>query len=94
MVWQAFCPTAKKDAVFIGTATGAVTLPLQMAAKGTSYIGSKQGLIKVLEILAAEQDRISVRVLHPGVVETDIATKSGASSVLPIDKGMPTHLDC
>ena len=87
VVWQAFHGTAKKDAVFIGTATAAVTLPLQMSIGQSSYIASKQGLIKVLEILAAEESNISVRVFHPGVIETDLAAKAGAAGVLPVDKG-------
>lgn len=86
-MWQSFHASAKKDAVFIGTATAAVTLPLQMSTGQTSYFASKQGLIKMLEILAAEEENISVRFFHPGVIETDLAEKAGATGVLPIDQG-------
>jgi NAD(P)-dependent dehydrogenase (short-subunit alcohol dehydrogenase family) len=88
IVWQSFHATANKGAVFVGTATAAVTLPVTMAAGQTSYVASKLGLIKFLEVLAAEEPNISVRVLHPGVVDTDMADKSGIKEQLPQDKGM------
>ena len=58
-----------------------------MALTQSSYIASKQGLIKALEILAAEEKEVSVRIFHPGVVETDMAQKAGGVKNLPIDKG-------
>jgi NAD(P)-dependent dehydrogenase (short-subunit alcohol dehydrogenase family) len=87
VVWQSFRALAKKDAVFIFTATAAVTLPLNISVKQSSYIASKQGLIKALEILAAEEQEISVRFFHPGIVDTDLAQKTGAVGVLPMDQG-------
>lgn len=86
VVWQAFQGSAKDGAVFLGTATAAVTLPDSMAARKTSYIASKQGLIRLLEILAVEQDKISVRIFHPGVIQTEMAAKV-STGVLPVDKG-------
>lgn len=69
------------------TATAAVTLPLEMTVGGSSYIASKQGLIKALEILAAEEKEVSVRFFHPGVVDTDMTAKSGTGGKLPVDTG-------
>lgn len=87
IVWQSFHDSARKDAVFIGTATAAVTLPASFGIGSTSYAASKLGLIKFLEILAAEEKDISIRFLHPGVIETDMVDKSGVKDKLPLDKG-------
>jgi short-subunit dehydrogenase len=74
--------------VLIGTSTGAVTLPAAMLTEGSSYVGSKVGLIKVMEILAAEFPDVHVVTIHPGVVETSMFEKSGMEGKLPVDKGM------
>lgn len=87
IVWQSFHATANSGAVFIGTATAAVTLPASLSVSQTSYMASKLGLIKFLEILAAEETSISIRFLHPGVIDTDMADKSGIKDKLPLDKG-------
>lgn len=61
-----------------------------MVTTASSYVGSKVGLIKVMEVLAAEFPDVHVVTIHPGVIETDMAEKSGMSGKLPIDKGMST----
>ena len=91
-MWQSFHATARTGAVFIGTVTAAIILPDQLAVGKSSYLASKSGLIRLLEILAAEEKNISVRILHPGIVWTDMAAKSTANGVeLPLDQGPLEH---
>jgi len=73
--------------VIIGTSTAAVVLPAAMVADGSSYVASKLGLIKFLEVLAAEYPDIHITTIHPGIVETDMLSKSGMVGV-PIDNGL------
>lgn len=85
IVTRAFFPTKNADAVFIGTATMAVSLPTPMVVTGSSYVASKLGLIKFLEVLAAENPDVNIMILHPGVVDTDMMDKSEMRGKLPID---------
>ncbi|KIW04446.1 uncharacterized protein PV09_04712 [Verruconis gallopava] len=92
VVWQSFHATANRNAVFIGTATAAVLLPSALSAGNSSYLASKLGLIKFLEVLASEEQDISVRFLHPGVIETEMTEKGGMRGKLPADRvDLPAH---
>jgi short-subunit dehydrogenase len=59
-----------------------------MLTSGSSYVGSKYALLKVMEIFAAEFPDVHVVTIHPGVVDTNMLEKGGMKEVLPIDKGM------
>jgi short-subunit dehydrogenase len=61
-----------------------------MLTQASSYAGSKFGLIKVMEILAAEFPDVHVVTIHPGVVETNMFEKSGMTGKLPVDTCMST----
>jgi len=87
---QAFMPTKGKNPTIVCTSTGAVTLPASFVTNGSSYVGSKLGLIKFIEVLAAEHEDVNMFIIHPGVVETDMLAKSGME--LPTDKvELPAH---
>jgi len=87
IVTRAFFPTRNADAVFVGTATMAVSLPTSFVTTGSSYVASKLGLIKFLEVLAAENPDVNIMILHPGVVDTDMMDKSEMRGKLPLDNG-------
>ncbi|KAE9977959.1 hypothetical protein EG328_001752 [Venturia inaequalis] len=89
---QAFLPNRGKDATLIGVSTGAVNLPAAMLIRTSSYASSKYGLLKVMEILAAEFPDVHVVTIHPGVVETNMLEKSEMAEQLPIDTPeLPAH---
>ncbi|KAK4496739.1 hypothetical protein PRZ48_012722 [Zasmidium cellare] len=81
---RAFAPTANAGASIIGLSTGVVTFTSEMAQTSSSYAASKIGLNNVIEIFAAENPHLSVKVYHPGVIETEMLAKSELSG-LPID---------
>lgn len=54
----------------------------------SAYMTSKLAQTKMIEYLAAEQPNIIAATVHPGMVETEIFTKSGGrADKLPMDKG-------
>lgn len=54
----------------------------------SAYMTSKLAQVKMIEYLAAEQPNIFAATVHPGMIETEIFTKSGANAnKLPMDKG-------
>jgi NAD(P)-dependent dehydrogenase (short-subunit alcohol dehydrogenase family) len=83
---QAFMPTKGKNPIIVCTSTAAVALPAAMVTNGSSYAASKLGLIKFMEILAAEHPDVHITTIHPGVIETDMFEKSGMTE-MPLDKG-------
>ena len=89
---KAFLATANKShATILGVTTGTSGLPPAMLPGLSAYISSKLAQVKMLEFLAAENPNIFVASMHPGMVETDIFTKSGArADQLPMDTGLLT----
>lgn len=67
--------------------TFGVTFPASGAAGVSSYVASKLALMKFIEVLAAETPDVRFTTIHPGVIETDMKTKSGLSD-LPTDTGI------
>jgi hypothetical protein len=54
----------------------------------SGYLTSKLAQIKTLEFLAAENPKLFVCSVHPGMIETSIFLKSGATpDALPMDTG-------
>lgn len=64
-----------------------------MLIRTSSYASSKYGLLKVMEILAAEFPDVHVVTIHPGVVETNMLEKSEMAEQLPIDTRMSRILN-
>lgn len=87
---KAFFPTANPEhAAVLGNTAGSICLPTEMVNIGISgYLTSKLAQIKTLEFLAAENPHMFVCSVHPGMIETKIFLKSGASpDALPMDTG-------
>jgi NAD(P)-dependent dehydrogenase (short-subunit alcohol dehydrogenase family) len=59
----------------------------------SAYMASKLAQVRLVEYLAAEQPNVFAATVHPGMVETDIFTKSGAKAeALPMDTvQLPAH---
>ena len=82
---RAFIPTKGPEPVVLGTSTMAVAFTGAMLPRYSSYVVSKLATIKVNEILQAEHPDVRFVTVHPGVVETDMFTKSEMAG-LPIDQ--------
>ncbi|KAI2601840.1 short chain dehydrogenase [Hypoxylon sp. NC1633] len=75
-------------ATVLALTTGMAGLPSSMLPGLSGYMASKLAQIKIMEFLASEQPNIFAATVHPGLVETDIFTKSGRTTdSLPMDKG-------
>lgn len=64
---QAFTPSAKEGASVVGVSTAVTTFSGEESRTASSYASSKTGLIKLMEIFAAENPGIAVKTIHPGV---------------------------
>lgn len=91
---HAFLPTANAaHASVVALTTGTTALPASMVPGLSAYMSSKLAQTKLIEFLAFEHPNLFAATLHPGMVETGIFTKSGASAdSLPMDKvQLPAH---
>ncbi|KAL8720884.1 MAG: hypothetical protein Q9225_002329 [Loekoesia sp. 1 TL-2023] len=85
----AFLPTANKThATILGVTAGAFVLPPAATLGLSAYLTSKVSMVKILEYLAAENPSVFVASVHPGMVDTMMFRKSGATpDMLPMDSG-------
>ena len=90
----AFIPTANKArATILGSAAGAFSLPPATTPGLSAYLTSKLAMVKILEFLAVENPTIFIASVHPGMVDTEVFRKSGATpDMLPMDSGKLTSL--
>ena len=82
---RAFIATKGPEPVALGTSTMAVSFAGAMLPRYSSYVVSKLATIKLNEILQAEHPEVRFVTVHPGVVETNMYTKSEMEG-LPIDQ--------
>lgn len=55
----------------------------------SAYMSSKLAQTKLIEFVAHEHPNLFAATVHPGMIETNIFTRSGAKAEnLPMDKGM------
>lgn len=87
---QAFIPTANPTrAVVIAITAGAICMPTKMTLGISGYLTSKLAQVKMMEYLAAENPNMFACSVHPGMIETSIFLKSGATpDMLPMDTGL------
>jgi NAD(P)-dependent dehydrogenase (short-subunit alcohol dehydrogenase family) len=85
----ALLPTAnKKYATMLGVIAGALVLPPASKPGLSAYLNSKMAMVKTLEFLAVENPGVFVASVHPGMVDTALFRKSGATpEMLPMDSG-------
>ena len=84
---QAFLPTKGQNPVVVVSSTMGVMFPASKVTNVSSYVASKLGLMKFIEVLAAENPDVRFTTIHPGTVETDMFTKAEMTD-LSIDKGI------
>ncbi|KAH0555671.1 hypothetical protein GP486_006383 [Trichoglossum hirsutum] len=86
---QAFLNTAvSKDAVLINVSTAGVHVPVQYLPGLSSYSSSKLAAVKLFDYIQQENPGIRVISVHPGVIATEMNTKSAAGGVrLSFDDG-------
>lgn len=70
----------------VATATARVTIPASTVTDVSSYVVSKLGLIKFIEVMATEHPDVRFMSIHPRTVDTNMLTRSGMVE-LPTDKG-------
>ena len=67
---------------------GPIALPPAAVAGLSAYICSKTAMVKTLEFVAAEDPELFVASVHPGMVDTALFRRSGATpEMLPMDDG-------
>jgi len=72
----------------LAVVSGSIVLPTKMLIGLSAYQNSKLALIKTVEYLSVENPNIFCSAVHPGMVDTKIFRKSGATpEVLPMDTG-------
>lgn len=88
MAVKSFLPTAGSQAAIVGLTTGVTPFPAAHLPGLSAYGGSKLAQAKVLEYVAAENPNIFCANVHPGMIESDVFYKTGATpEKLPMDKG-------
>ena len=70
---QAFLAHAAPNATLVNVSTGAVHVP-PMAPAG--YVGSKLAQVSLMDFVAAENPGLRVFNMSPGIVQTEMSTKS------------------
>jgi len=92
IVSKHFVPNHKPDAALIAMSTLGIALPPAMTAGLHAYGVSKLAVVKFFEFLASEHPELQVITIHPGVIDTAMATKSGMVGKLPFDDSkLPAH---
>jgi NAD(P)-dependent dehydrogenase (short-subunit alcohol dehydrogenase family) len=75
-------------AVVLAVTAGAICFPTKQVIGLSGYLVSKLAQIKTIEFLAAENPNIFACSVHPGMIETKMFLKSGATpDMLPMDTG-------
>ncbi|KAK9422375.1 putative NAD(P)-binding protein [Seiridium unicorne] len=86
LLFQAFEPLLSKSAnprmLFVSTAGGSLSLAPQMPFHCATYGSSKAALNFIAVRIAIEHPAITSLTLHPGMVETDMATNAHAANKL------------
>jgi NAD(P)-dependent dehydrogenase (short-subunit alcohol dehydrogenase family) len=84
-----FFPTANPTrAAALAVISGSLVMPTKMLLGMSAYQNSKLAVIKTMEYLALENPNIFCASVHPGMVDTALFRKSGATpEVLPMDDG-------
>ncbi|OTA54001.1 NAD(P)-binding protein [Hypoxylon sp. EC38] len=74
------------DAAFLTMTAGGIQFPIEMLVGNSGYLVSKMALAKTTEFLAQENPNIFFASVHPGMVDTDIFRRSGATpEAVPTD---------
>ena len=82
-----FFPTANPErASTLSVTSGSIVMPTKMFLGLSGYQTSKLAVVKMMEYLSLENPNIFCSSVHPGMVDTDIFRKSGATpDMLPMD---------
>ncbi|MCJ1393160.1 hypothetical protein MMC18_006032 [Xylographa bjoerkii] len=81
---QAFLRSASENPTFIMITSGAGLV--RYFGPHSGYATSKAAGMRLMDCLAGDNSHVYVYSLHPGVVESDMATKSGVTSGDELDK--------
>ncbi|KAI0095755.1 short chain dehydrogenase [Nemania sp. FL0031] len=73
-------PKASPNASVLSMVGGSIVFPTSMLAGLSGYLVSKLALAKTIEFLATENTNVFFAAVHPGMVETDLFRKSGATT--------------
>ncbi|KAF2759929.1 NAD(P)-binding protein [Pseudovirgaria hyperparasitica] len=84
---QSFAPTAAKDhAAIVAPVGGSMQLPTKLLAGLSGYLTAKLAVVRIMEFLSVENPSIFFATYHPGMVDTEVFRRSGATpDMLPMD---------
>lgn len=84
-----FFPSANPArASVLATISGSMVMDPKILAGLSAYQNSKLAVVKTIEYLAVENPNIFCASVHPGMVDTTLFRKSGATpEALPMDDG-------
>ncbi|PQE18104.1 short-chain dehydrogenase reductase SDR protein [Rutstroemia sp. NJR-2017a BVV2] len=85
---KAFLAVAAPGAKFINISTGGATIPSWPGF--SAYAASKLAMLKIVEYFSVEREDIWAVNVHPGVVASDMNTKSGFGA---FDEGEFSHFE-
>lgn len=89
---RAFLPFKSADRpVVVGTSTGGVMFPKQLALGSSGYLVSKMALTNLMEWVAAEEPDLHVVTVHPGVIATAMYEKFANPDLVPDDPLLSAH---
>ncbi|MCJ1439508.1 hypothetical protein MMC27_008902 [Xylographa pallens] len=81
---QAFLRSAVENPTFIMISSGAGLM--RYSGPKSGYATSKVAGMRLMDYLAGDNPHVNVYTLHPGIVMSDMAVKSGAASEDELDK--------
>jgi NAD(P)-dependent dehydrogenase (short-subunit alcohol dehydrogenase family) len=82
---QAFLRNSTKEPIIVNITTLLTMIPPIPGA--SSYGSSKEGFLRVMDFVAAENPHVKVFNIHPGIIDTDMHQKSGSQGAAPLDHG-------
>lgn len=87
---KALLPKAAPGAGVLTLVGGSLVFPTSMLVGLSGYLVSKMALAKTIEFLALENPDVFFAAVHPGMVDTDIFRRSGATpDMLAMDTRKP-----
>lgn len=72
-------PKAAPGASVVALVGGSIVFPTSMLVGCSGYLVSKMALTKTIEFMSHENPDVSFYAVHPGMVDTDVFRRSGAT---------------
>ncbi|KAK8131818.1 short chain dehydrogenase [Apiospora sp. TS-2023a] len=76
---KALLPKAAPGASVVALVGGSIVFPTSMLVGCSGYLVSKMALAKTVEFMSHENPEVAFYAVHPGMVDTDVFRRSGAT---------------